>query len=102
MTIFVAISKYENSTAGILKSPELRGITVYSIIRVPVTPVVVVLTSTSVFGSYTSKSPGNFKSGSFIYFKFPLPLITILYVKASLAFGVALLIDDLILKMIRN
>ena len=61
--------------------------TKYSNVTVPVVPSLVVRTSLTAFGSYTSKSGGKLIFGASINFRFPVPLNTILYVNASFAFS---------------
>ena len=88
------VSKYENSMGGIVNVPLWRGIAKYSIVFVPDTPAVVFVKLFSTFGSYTSKSAGNFISGFFMSFIFPLPDILSFMVTDSFVVSSVLLIDD--------
>ena len=71
----------------------------YSIVLLPLTPAVVVLTSVSCFGSKVSKSFGKTTSGFLISLIFPLPEIFTLIVTASFVFTLLELISDVMVKL---
>ena len=72
----------------------MRGIARYSITLLPESPALVSLNLLSTLGSYTSKSSGNFTSGSPINFKLPVPEMTSLIVTASFVFTLVLLMEE--------
>jgi len=69
----------------------------YSITLLPESPSWVKRTLLSIFGSYTSKSSGNFISGLAINFKLPVPEITSFTVIASFVFTSLELIEEVML-----